>query len=62
MFNKNIDYEALWDEIENELDTDVTIEEYQNINDLSSSHYQARHCRPIYDPLFFIFFPHRRHY
>jgi hypothetical protein len=62
MFNKNIDYDALWNEIENELDTDVAIDEYQDSNDIFSSHHRRVHFRPIYDPLFFIFFPHRRRY
>jgi hypothetical protein len=65
MFNKQIDYEALWDEIENELDTDVTIEEFQNPTTiLPSSHkpYSSPCSQLNSHPLHFIFFPHRRNY
>jgi hypothetical protein len=68
MFKKTLDYDALWDEIENDLDTDVAIEkyqdnsEYQNIHTIHPSHHHGYDHRPIYDPIFFIFFPHRRHF
>jgi hypothetical protein len=62
MFNKSIDYDALWDEIESELDTDVSIDDYQGVNAIYPSSHQGCFHRPIYDPLFFIFFPHRRRF
>lgn len=62
MLKKTLDYDALWDEIENELDTDVAIDDYQELNTIHPSNHHGYHHRPIYDPIFFIFFPHRRHF
>ncbi|MCH5585505.1 hypothetical protein MK805_11130 [Shimazuella sp. AN120528] len=62
MFNKTIDYDALWDEIENELDTDVAIDEYQDPNNIYPSQFYPGYQPVGYDPRFFMFFPHRRRF
>jgi hypothetical protein len=76
MFNKNLDYDALWDEIESNLDTDVEIDDFQEGTSKTHFHryphtrypYQYQqtqypyHCHDFFHPLHFIFFPHRRNF
>ncbi|MXQ52510.1 hypothetical protein [Shimazuella alba] len=76
MFNKNLDYDALWDEIENELDTDVVIDDFQEGSSKAPFHHYQHtrypypyqhaqypyHCHNVFHPLHFIFFPHRRNF
>lgn len=55
---KKQDYEALWDEVENELDTDVELDMYEDPNAIASDH--SMDDSMIYDPMFWMCYPHRR--
>jgi hypothetical protein len=56
---KKQDYEALWDEIENELDTEAELDQYEDPN-VTASDPSMGDQNPIYDPMFWMCFPHRR--